>query len=115
MSFAVLFESFFTAVADAAGVDETADTGEVAYFKVFYMAAYAADPAYDLMTGHHREDRSAPFVADLVNVGVADATVKDINDYVVFSWFAAFERVWSQRGSGRLCGVRFCCYHCSVF
>jgi hypothetical protein len=102
-----LFEPFFTTVADAAGVDKTADAGEVAYLKVFYFVADAADPAYDLMTGDHREDRSAPFVTDLVDIGVADPAIKNIDDDVVFTWFAAFEGVWAQRGSSRLCGVRF--------
>jgi len=112
---AVLFESFLAALADAAGVDEAAHAGKVADLEVFYMAAYAADTADDLMAGDHGEDGAAPFAADLVDIGVADAAVQDLDDYVVFAGFAAFEGPGAE-GCGRaLRSVSFSWDHIGSF
>ncbi|EGF30346.1 hypothetical protein IMCC9480_1645 [Oxalobacteraceae bacterium IMCC9480] len=44
------------------------------------------------MAGHHREGCAAPFVAGLVDIGVAHATEFDVDRHVVFARSAAFER-----------------------
>jgi len=56
--------------------------------------------------GDHRENGSAPFVASLVKVGVADAAVQNVDQNIGRRWFAAIKGPWLQRGRGRVDGVR---------
>src|ERR1700743_3543423 len=75
INFAILLQPFFAALAGAAGVDKTADARQIAYLEARYLAADPADTADDLMTRHHREDRSAPFIPGLVNIGVTNSAI----------------------------------------
>ena len=50
--------------------------------EALHLGADAGDPPDDLVAGHHREDRAAPLVPGLVDVGVADAAVVDVDDDV---------------------------------
>src|ERR1700754_3374878 len=78
----VLFQSFLAAAAYPAGVDKTSDTGQIAHLKSFHMAAYPADASHDLVSRYHRKYRPAPFIPDLVDIGVAYTAIKNINNYI---------------------------------
>ena len=41
-----------------------------------------ADASDDLVTGHHREDAATPLVAGLVDIGVTDSAVEDVEQDV---------------------------------
>ena len=62
------------------------------------LAPTLRHPAHDLVAGHHREDGAAPLVAGLVDVGVADAAVEDVDLHVVRAHLAAVELERRQRG-----------------
>ena len=64
------------------------------------------DDAGDLVAGHHREDRLAPALADLVDVGVADAGELDVDQHVVLADRAALDGGALQRSLGGGRGVR---------
>ena len=66
-----------------AGVDEAADTHPVADLVLADLVADLRDGAGDLVAGDHREVAAAPLVTGLVDVGVADAGVGDVDDDVV--------------------------------
>ena len=93
------------ACAVLAGVDHAADADHVADLEVLDVRANRADPADDLVARHHRVDAAAPFVAGLVQVGMAHAAVEDVDHHVVRARIAALERMRCQRGGGGLGGV----------
>jgi hypothetical protein len=72
---AVLLLAGPAVLALAAGVDEAADADGVAHGVAGHVVADRGDDAGDLVAGDHRVDALAPFVAGLVDVGVADSGV----------------------------------------
>ena len=76
----------------AVGIDHAADGREVAGLEVRHGGADLGDAADDLMAGDARVDRRhhvAPLIADLVEIGVADAAEQDLDLHVVFGRIAA--------------------------
>src|SRR5882762_9347233 len=63
---AILLEACFTIFAFAAGVNQAADAGDVAYFELFYVITYFLYFTDDLVTGHHGEDTGKPIILYLV-------------------------------------------------
>ena len=78
----------------AAGIDHAADRGEIAGLELRHVAANLHDAADDFMAGDHGIDGVPPFVAGLVQVGVADAAVEDLDDHI------GGERVATLDGKG---------------
>jgi hypothetical protein len=60
------------------------------------------DLANDLVARDHGKDRSAPFVARLVNVGMANAAIENIDQHIVGAWGAALEGKGRKRRGCRL-------------
>src|SRR4029077_10142006 len=105
--------------ARAVGIDQAADASKVARFIFIDFRADLGDTPDDFMA---RDDRvnsghdAAPFVTNLVEVGVADATEKDFYLDIVFSRTASRNRGGSQRRCGTASGVGFRvvrCHKCS--
>ena len=86
---AVLLLSVATLFALATGVDQAANANAVADFKLRDLIAHGFHDAGNLVAHRQREVGLTPFVADGVNIGVADARSLDINDHVVFARIAA--------------------------
>jgi hypothetical protein len=78
-------------IALAAGIDETANARHIANFEARDRGAYLGNPADDFVTRDHRENRSAPFIADLVNIGMANATVLNFDENITRTDFASLE------------------------
>src|SRR5262249_12624237 len=73
------------------GIDHAADCRQVAGLELGDCRADFGDPADDLMAryaGVNSRHCTAPFVTDLMEVRVADATELDFDLYVVFSEIA---------------------------
>ncbi len=104
---AVLLVLGFALLADAAGVDHDAYAGEVADGEARDLGADGGDAADDLVAGHHGEDGWTPVLIDLVDVGVADAGVEDLDDDIVRAGVAAIEAEGGQRGGFSEGGVAF--------
>src|SRR4029077_15502548 len=87
----------------AVGIDQAADGSKVARFIFIDFRADLGDTPDDFMA---RDDRvnsgheAAPFVTNLVEVGVADATKQDFDLHVAVSWTATRNRGGSQRRCG---------------
>jgi len=90
---AELFFAGHAGFAFATGIDETTDTDSVTDLPFLNLMAGLHYRADDLVAGHHREDRCAPLAAGLMNVGVADAAVFDVDQHVVLARLAAGEGV----------------------
>jgi hypothetical protein len=69
------------------------------------LVAHRADAADDFVARHDRIDAAVPFVAGLMDIGVADAAVKDVDHYVVRARVTALEVVGGQRRGSGLGGV----------
>ncbi len=102
---AVLLEAFRAARAGAAGVDQTADADQLADLEARHLRANRGDAAHDFVARHHREDRVAPFVARLVQIGVADAAVQHVDLDVEFAQVARLEFERGEFGFRVLCGI----------
>ena len=100
-AFAKLLFARNAGFAGAVGIDEAADADDVADLPFFDMAAELEHLADDFVARNHREDRAAPFVAGLVNIGMADATIKDVDQNIVRAGLAALDGEGCNR---RLCG-----------
>jgi hypothetical protein len=73
--------------------------------KNFDVTAYLGDPADDFMARHHRVSASAPVIAGLVQIGVANAAIKHLHRDIVRPQRAALEIKWGERGSRFVRGV----------
>src|SRR5262249_4230692 len=106
---AVWLEPALALVAGAAGVDKGTDADGVSDLVFRDLGGDRCDDAGDLMSRGHGGDgfvlKFVPLTAGLMNVGVADATVFDVDEHIVLAKFAAGERVRSECGFGLKCGV----------
>ena len=96
---AELLEAGLALGAGAVGVDHAADRGEIAGLELGDCGADLRDTADDLMAGDAGVDRGhdvAPLIADLVEIGVADAAEEDLDLNVVFGRIAPRDRAWRQ-------------------
>ncbi len=95
-----LLEPGLTFGAGAVGIDHAADGSEVACLELRNGGADAGDSADDLVTRNawvYRRHRVAPFIASLVEVGVADTAEQDFDLDVVFGQVPACDRRGLQR------------------
>jgi len=116
---AVLFQSLAALCASSAGVHETANSNLVAYFVTADLIADSRHDAGDLVPRNHGEYRFllilAPFVASLMNVGMADPAIFDVDNDVVLSRFSALELPRSERSFGLCRSVSLALAHdCSL-
>ena len=91
MSGAELLQARAAIGAGAAGIHEAAHADRIAHLELLHAAADGRHPADDLVAGHRRILCEAPFIAGEVEVGVADATVLDLDS----------ERRWRSAGGAR--------------
>ncbi len=111
---AELLETRLAFRAGAVRVHQAADCGEVARLELGDCGADLGDAADDFVAGHAGVDRgqeTAPLIADLVEIGMADAAEQNLYLYVVFGWVAPRDRSEGQRRSRTSSGVGFCVGH----
>jgi len=104
---AILFQTFLAILTNPAGVDHTADGGEVALFEFVDVVADAGDPAHDLVPRDNRIDGITPFVARLAQIRMAYATIEDLDPDVVRAREAAGNSESAQWPVGSVCSVGF--------
>ena len=76
--FAILLKPAGAGLAVLTAVDHAADANQLADFESAYFVADSSDAANDFMPGDARVDSTAPFTFSGVEVGVADAAIKNI-------------------------------------
>ncbi|MNH15731.1 hypothetical protein D3C79_753500 [compost metagenome] len=97
---AVLLQVLGTGLAVAAGIDHAANADQVTDLVRRYLLAHRSDAADDLVPGHQRVHGNAPLIAGLMDVGVANATVEDLDGDIVRARAATLEGHGCQ-GAGR--------------
>ena len=101
-----LFETGLALWAGAIRIDHAADRGHVARFVLRDPRADLGHTADDLVTRYDRVIRGhelAPFVADRMQIGVADTAKQNFNLHIAVSWVATFN---FGRGQRRCCASR---------
>jgi len=115
---AELFEPGAAFRAGAVGVDHAAHGGKIADLELLHRRADFGDAADDLVSGDAWVDRGkklSPLIADLVQIGMADPAVENVNLDVLFSWISSGNCSSGKRGSRAGSRVRFHGRHGSYF
>ncbi len=73
--FTVLLQTAAAVRTASTGIHKTADSGRIAWPETLHARSDAAHQAHNFVPWHHREDRPVPLVANLVDIGVADAAI----------------------------------------
>ncbi len=97
---AVLLQALLAGIAVPAGIHEAAHAHDVAGLEARDRATDLRDPADDFVARDHGVAAAAPFVADAVDVRVADAAIQHVHGHVVGPRIAAREGVGRQRRRG---------------
>jgi hypothetical protein len=84
-------------LAVATGIHEATDADVVPDPETLDRRAGRLHGAHDLVPGDHGKDRAAPFVTDLVEVGMADPAEGDVDHDIVGTGFAPLD---CERGQG---------------
>src|SRR5450631_1857243 len=62
-----------------AGVNQTTHTDAISGFKFAYLATHFGHFANNFMAGHHGKCRVTPLIAYLMNIGVTNPAVENLN------------------------------------
>ena len=109
---AVLLQTVFAGVAFEAGVDHAADADVIALAEARHIQPHGDNAPDDFVSRDHGIDRVAPVVARLMQIGMADAAVEDLDRHIVGARIAAFElkrNQWRGRRMRRI-AVGFHCH-----
>lgn len=83
----VVFQPVFTLFAMFTTVDNAADTDQIAQRMFFYLITNGYHTPHNFMTRHAGVNRPRPLGTDLVEIGMADATVSDFDFDIIRSRF----------------------------
>jgi hypothetical protein len=89
--------SLFAGVAVPAGVDDDADGRDLTGLEPGDTAAGGGDTAYNLVTGNHGKAGESPLVSRLVEIGVANPAIEDIDGDIGGTGLAAGEGEGGKR------------------
>ena len=103
--FAILLQPAQAGFAVLAGIDHAADADRVSRLESGDLRPDVGNSADDLMAGDHRVAGSAPVIADVVDVGMAYAAEKDLDDNVVGARIATTKAPRRQPVLRRMRGV----------
>ena len=104
---AELLQPFFAAWTGPARIHHATDPCQIAFFELLHLAPHLDHPSDDLMTGHARVSRAAPFISGDVQVRVTNPAEKDFNLHIPRRWITTLECEWFQRLVGRVRGITF--------
>src|SRR5580658_3448535 len=108
---AELLEARLALGACAVGVHQAANRGQVARLELCNSGTDLGDAAHDLMTWHAWIDsrhQTAPLIAGLVEIRVADAAEEYLDLHVMLGGIAPCDRGGSKRRSRAGNGISFC-------
>ena len=91
---AVLFKASFALWTRTVGIDQAPDGNELARFVFGNLRTDLRNAAHDLVAGHNRVNSRhelTPFVADRMQIGVADAAEENIDLHVALGRIATFD------------------------
>src|SRR5262249_24884434 len=89
--FAKLLQAVFAAFAFPAGVHQATHAGVVSHLEFADLRSDTGYAAHNLVSWDHRQRAAAPFIPGLMDVGVANAAIVDLDQDVAAAELAAFE------------------------
>jgi hypothetical protein len=102
---AILLQPLMAGGAAPAAIDEAADANQIANLEFGNLVSYSGHAAHDFVSGNKGILGVAPFVAGHVDVGVADAAIKDADHNIAGTRLAALERERRKLACGGMGGV----------
>ena len=81
--------------------------GQIAGLEALDVGTHLGHPPHDLVAGDHGEQRAAPLVPHLVDIGVADAAVGDLDQHIVGTHRPALDFEGPQGQGGGWGGIGF--------
>jgi hypothetical protein len=106
-----LFQAGFAFRTFATGINKTPDSGQIACFEFGDVIPRLDHAADNLVTWHHRIDRTTPLVASLVNIRMADAAIQNVDLDVMWTHFAPLKAERAQWISWAISGISLCIIH----
>ena len=110
-SVAILFLARFAGSAFPARIHHAAYSSEISGLEFTDGRTYTAYFAHNFMSRNHRIESVAPFIASLVNIGMADSTKLNIEEDIGRARVAMFICEWCRRSGSVLDSVAFCRDH----
>ena len=77
-----MFEACLTVVTGSARIHHTADSNEIALFKFSDIETGFINATYDFVSRNTRINGVVPFIARLVKVGMANATIEYFDTHI---------------------------------
>src|ERR1035438_2645059 len=104
--FAILFESRMATGTGPAGIHHATDSGQITFLEFLDLTADPGHAPHDFVARHAGVNRHVPLVANLVQIRMTDATIKDFNLHIVNSDVTPLnrERTECSRGARRRIG-----------
>ncbi len=102
---AVLLHAAVAHLAVLAGVHHAAHADDVAWVVLLCFRAGTNHAADDFVAGDHGELGSAPLIAHLVNIAVANTAIKNLDQNVLGAELAPLKGIGRQHGVRGKCGV----------
>ncbi len=103
----VVFQPIFTLFAMFTTVDNAADTNQIARRIFFYLITNGYHAPYNFMARHAGINRPRPLGTDLVDIGMADATVSEFKFDIMRSQFTPGDKNRFKRLLSGLCTNSF--------
>src|SRR5258708_7343486 len=94
MQGAGLFQAFFAVRTLSTGIHKAAHACGIADFKSLHLLTHPRNTSDNFMTRNHWKHGPAPFVANLMDIGMANSAIQDIDHNVSWARVAAFECEW---------------------
>ena len=109
--FTILFLAGFALRTFPARIDKAPDADQVIGLEFGDLTTRFDHAPNNFVPWHHGVDRASPFVAGLMDIGMADATVEDVDLHIVGLDVPALEAEWSKRIRGALDSIGVCVIH----
>src|SRR5450631_273483 len=91
----------------AAGVDEATDAVMLTDLELRNSRADLRNHTRDLVTRNHWKGRSAPLITRLMDIGVANTAILDVDDDIVGTRIATTKGERRKRRPGLACSIAF--------
>ena len=94
-----------------ARIHQATHSRQIAFFEFLNSRAHLCYSAHYLVSGHHRVKSCSPIVVNLVDVGMANAAIQNLNYDIFGERVSPLKRKRRQSGASRKCRVAFGCNH----
>jgi hypothetical protein len=106
-----LFKPLTTGRTAMTGVNHASDPGQIPRSKSGHARAHGGHPSGNLMARNHGKGGASPFIPNLVDVGVTDAGIENLDHHIAWPRVPTHKLIGSERRLWRLGGITECFDH----